>query len=111
MIVSIAIVDLAGRAVADDQLALAAADRDHRVDRHDAGLHRLANALAFDDAGRDFFHRIKGLGLDRSLVIERLTERVHDAAEQCFADRNLKKLAGRFDFIAFRQPWSNRRAE
>ena len=33
---------LAGRAVADDQLALAAADRDHRVDRHDAGLHRLA---------------------------------------------------------------------
>ena len=34
---------LAGGAVADDQLALAAADRDHRVDRHDAGLHRLAD--------------------------------------------------------------------
>ena len=34
---------LAGRAVADDQLALAAADRNHRVDRHDAGLHRLAD--------------------------------------------------------------------
>ena len=34
---------LAGRTVADDQFALAAADRDHRVDRHDAGLHRLAD--------------------------------------------------------------------
>ena len=43
---------LAGLAVADDQLALAAADRDHRVDRLDAGLHRLVHRLARDDAGR-----------------------------------------------------------
>ena len=43
---------LAGLAVADDQLALAAADRDHRVDRLDAGLHRLVHRLAGDDAGR-----------------------------------------------------------
>ncbi len=32
---------LAGLAVADDQLALAAADRDHRVDGLEAGLQRL----------------------------------------------------------------------
>ena len=43
---------LAGAAVADDQLALAAADRDHRVDRLDAGLQRLLHRLADDDAGR-----------------------------------------------------------
>ena len=49
---------LAGRTVANDQLALAAADRDHRVDGHDAGLHRLANASALDDARRDLFDRI-----------------------------------------------------
>ena len=72
----------AGRAIADDQLALAATDRNHRVDRHDAGLHRLADALALDDAGRDFFQRIKRLRFDRALAIERLAERVHDAAEQ-----------------------------
>ena len=42
---------LAGLAVADDQLALAAADRDHRVDRLEAGLHRLLHRLALDDAG------------------------------------------------------------
>ena len=41
---------LAGLAVADDQLALAAADRDHRVDRLQAGLHRLLHRLALDDA-------------------------------------------------------------
>ncbi len=49
---------LAGRAVADDQFALAAANRNHRINRHDAGLHRLADRAAADDAGRDFFHRI-----------------------------------------------------
>ena len=43
---------LAGLAVADDQLALAAADRDHRVDGLDAGLQRLVHRLAGDDAGR-----------------------------------------------------------
>src|SRR6202008_1697691 len=36
---------LAGRTVADDQLALAAADRDQGVDRLQAGLHRLVHRL------------------------------------------------------------------
>ena len=36
---------LARRTVADDQFALAAADRNHRVNRHDAGLHRLADRI------------------------------------------------------------------
>src|ERR1700746_3673190 len=39
-----------GRAAADDQLAWAAADRDHRVDRLQAGQHRLLDRLALDDA-------------------------------------------------------------
>ena len=43
---------LAGLAVADDQLALAAADRDQRVDGLQAGLHRLVHRLARNDAGR-----------------------------------------------------------
>jgi hypothetical protein len=40
---------LAGLTVADDQLALSAADRDHRVDGLDAGLQRLLDGLALDD--------------------------------------------------------------
>ncbi len=42
---------LAGLPVADDQLSLAAADRDHRVDRLQADLHRFLDRLALDDAG------------------------------------------------------------
>ena len=37
---------LAGLPVADDQLALTAADRDHRVDGLDAGLDRRVHVLA-----------------------------------------------------------------
>ena len=37
---------LAGLPVTDDQLALATADRRHRVDRLDAGLQRLLHRLA-----------------------------------------------------------------
>ena len=85
MMVSIAIVDFAGGAIADDQLALAATDRNHRVDRHDAGLHRLTDAAALDDAGRDFFHRIKCFRFDSALAIERLAEGVDDATEQRLA--------------------------
>ena len=56
-IVSSADRGLAGLAVADDQLALAAADRHHAVDRLEAGLHRLAHRLAIHDAGRDALDR------------------------------------------------------
>ena len=41
---------LAGLAVADDQLTLATTDRRHRVDRLDAGLHRLVHGLTTHDA-------------------------------------------------------------
>jgi hypothetical protein len=42
---------LAGLAVADDELALAAADGDHGVDGFQAGLHGLMHRLPLDDAG------------------------------------------------------------
>ena len=74
MMVSSAIVGFAGGAIADDQLALTAADRNHRVDRHDAGLHRLADALTLDDARRDLFHRIGSFRFDRAFAIERLAD-------------------------------------
>ena len=43
---------LAGLAVADDQFALATADRDQGVDGFEAGRHRLMHRLAGNDAGR-----------------------------------------------------------
>src|SRR5437667_10435117 len=46
---------LAGLTVADDELALTAANRNHRVDGFQTSLQRLFDRLAFDDAGRATF--------------------------------------------------------
>ena len=91
---------LAGAAVADDQLALAAADRDHRVDRLEAGLQRLRDGLPLDDAGSLELERAPLGGLDRALAVERVAERVDDAAEHALADRDAHDLAGAADGLA-----------
>src|SRR5690606_5764888 len=84
---------LAGLAVADDQLALAATDRDHAVDRLVAGLHRLAHRLAPDHARGDGFHRRAGLGVDRALAVDRLAQRVDYAPEQFRPGRHFEDAA------------------
>ena len=91
---------LARRTVADDQLALAAADRDHGVDGHDAGLHGLTDRPPPHDARRDLLDRIGGVADDRAFAVQRLAERVDDPAEQPLADRHLEQLAGRADLAA-----------
>ncbi len=94
---------LAGLAVTDDQLALAATDRDHRVDGLVTGLHRLVDRLAPDHARRNALHRRGGLGRDRALAIDRLTERVHDAAQHFRTDRHFQDAAGGLGDVAFAQ--------
>ena len=80
---------LAGLAVADDQLALAAADRDQRVECLEAGLHRFVNRLARDNAWRlDLDTAALGI-FDRALAIDRVAERVDNSAEKALADRNI----------------------
>ena len=91
---------LAGRAVADDQLALAAADVRHRVDRLDPGLERLLHRLALDHARRLPLERARLGRLDRPLAVERVPERVDDAAEQALADRDRRDLAGAANRVA-----------
>jgi hypothetical protein len=92
---------LAGLAVADDQLALAAADRDERVDRLEAGRHRLMHRLARDDAGRLDVDAAAFCRDDRALAVDRVAERVDDAAEQAGADRHVDDRAGALDGVAF----------
>src|SRR5687767_4479552 len=92
---------LAGLPVADDQLALAAADRHHAVDRLQARLDRLFHRLAIDDAGREAFDRGELLGLDRSLAVDWLAERVDDAPEHGLADRHRDDAARALDDVAF----------
>src|SRR5690606_37340480 len=92
---------LARLTVADDQLALTAADRDERVDGLDAGLHRLMHAFARDDAGRFHVNAAALVSLDRALAVDRLAQRVDDAAEQTLADRDVHDLAKPLDRVAF----------
>src|SRR3990172_2044246 len=56
---------LAGLAVADDQFALAPADRHHRVDRLDPGLHRRRYPTAPDHPGGHLLDHVAFLGVDR----------------------------------------------
>src|SRR4029077_12936846 len=91
---------LARGAVADDQLALASADRDHRVDRLEAGLHRLLDRLALDHARRLELQRPLLLRVDRAGAVERVAERVDDPADQLGADRDARDRAGALDGLA-----------
>ena len=92
---------LAGLPVADDQLALAAADRDQRVDRLQAGLHRLVHRLARDDAGRLHLDAAAFGGGDRPLAVDRIAQPVDHAAEQRVAHRHVHDGAGARDGVAF----------
>ena len=92
---------LAGLPVANDQLALAAADRNHGVDGLQAGGHGLAHRLAVDDAGRQTLHGQRFRGGDRALVVDGLAQRVHHAADHRLAHRHGKNLAGALDLVAF----------
>src|SRR5258705_972254 len=92
---------LAGLAVADDQLALAAADRDQRIDGLEAGRHRLVNRLARNDAGRLDVDALAFRGLDRALAVDRIAERIDHAAEQALAHRSVDDGAGALDGLTF----------
>ena len=92
---------LARLAVADDQLALAAADRDHRVDCLEAGLQRLLDRLAVHDARRDLLDRGVLRRGDGTLAVDRLAQGVDDAAQQRFADRHRDDATRALDGVAF----------
>src|SRR6185503_19847677 len=88
-------------AVADDQLALAAADREHLVDRLDPRRARRVHVLPLDDARRDDVHAHVLRGLDRALAVERPPERIDDAADEALTRGRLDDATGRADLVAF----------
>ena len=92
---------LTGLTVADDELALSAADRNHRVDSEDTGLHGLMHGLTRNNAGGLELDRAHAVGLDRSLAVDGHTERVHDTAEHGLAGGYFHDTTGRLDLIVF----------
>ena len=88
---------LAGRAVADDQLALATAEREQRVDDEDSGLDGLGDQVALDDRGCWPLHGMMILRGDRLVAVKRAAKGIDDTAEQARPNRDARHLAGAGD--------------
>src|SRR3546814_230987 len=100
---------LAGLAIADDQFALATADGDERVDRLEAGLHRLMDRLARDDARRLDLDATALIADDRPLAVDRIAEAIDDAAPQALAGRRSEEhTPNSSHYFAYRMPSSAR---
>ena len=59
------------------------------------------NRFTFNDAGRLDFDLAVSVGLDLTLAVDRNTDTVDHAADQCFTNRNLDDPLGALDRIAF----------
>ena len=92
---------LAGLAVTDDQLALAAADWNQCVNGLDAGLHWRGDRLAANNARSDALNWARLLRVDWALAVERSTEWVNNTSDQLRADWHLNNPAGRLNGVAF----------
>ena len=91
---------LTGLTVADDQLALPAADRDHAVDSLKTCLQRLLDGLSLQNARRRIFDRSGLFRLDRALAVDRLSECIDNASDERIADRHFNNGAGRLDDVS-----------
>ena len=101
---------LARLPVAQDQLALAAADGNERIDDLQARLQRHGDRRAVHDRRRRALDRAGACRRQRALAVERPAERVDHAPEQAVAHRHVHDAAGALDFVARMQLRSSRRA-
>ena len=94
---------LAGLAVANDELTLATANWGHGVDSLDARLQWFVHRLAANDAGGLDFHTAERVGVDWSLAVNWLTERVDHAAQQAVANWHGQNTSRCLDDLVFFQ--------
>ena len=88
-------------AVADNQFALAFANRHHCVNGFDTGLERLFNGLTVNNTGGYNVQRHIFIGFYRTLAVQCVAERVHHAANHICAYGNTDNFAGAFNGTAF----------
>ncbi len=102
MMVSIAHRRLTRLTVTDDQLALAAADRNHGVDGLDTGLQGLGYGLTEDNAGCLALQgHLEQLALNGAQSVDRLGQRVYHAAYDSIAYLDGCNFIGTFYRVAF----------
>ncbi len=93
---------LARLSVANDQLALSAANGDHRVDRLDARLDRLIHRRPQHDARCNDLDRPRraARGVDRPFAIEWLAQRIDDSPNQFGTDGHRRDAASTPHLVA-----------
>jgi ATP synthase len=72
----------------------------HRIENEQTGLDWLADKVAVDDRRRRALDRFKGLSLDLPLAVKRPAERIDNAAEQPWSDRDARDFAGAAHAVA-----------
>src|ERR1019366_9283575 len=92
---------LAGLAVADNQLALAAPDGNHGIDGLDARLHGLSHRLPRHDPRRQALDGVELGGEDGAFAVDGHAERVHHAADHGIPHRDRHDAARTPNFVAF----------
>src|SRR5208337_861120 len=91
---------LAGLSVAEDQFALAAADRNERIDDDDAGLQRHGDEGAVHDRpGRSLDGQALAGG-NRPFAVEWVAQWVDDAPDQTITHRHVHHTTGTLDLVA-----------
>jgi hypothetical protein len=77
---------LSGLTVTDNQLTLTTSDGDHGVDRLETSLYGLVDGTTRQDTGGLELGTAPLGGLERTLSIDGVTERVNDTSEKLFTD-------------------------
>ena len=91
---------LAGLPVAEDQFALAAADRNQRIDYEEPGLQRHSDGCAVHDRRSRALDRQSLTGGNRSFAVERPAQWVDDSPDQSIAHRHVHYSTRALDLIA-----------
>ncbi len=90
-----------GLAVTNDQFALATAHGYHGVNGLQTRLHGLVDRLTGDNTRRNLFDHVGHLGIDRTLAVDGLTQRIDHAAFELGTHWNFQNTAGALDRVAF----------
>jgi hypothetical protein len=87
--------------VTNDQLTLATANWNHRINRLQTSLHWLANGLTCDNTWSNFFNEVSQLSINWTLAVDWLAQRVHNATKQLWAYWHFQNTACTFNRVAF----------
>ena len=91
--------DIIFLAVADEELALATADRRHRIDGLDTGLKWLEHGLALHDGRCLHLEEPTLRRLDGPLAVNGVAKRIDDTPEKTITHGHRKNPAGRLDLV------------